>query len=880
MILKKRFFGIVLSLLMILSLPARIFAADIYSTDENGTIIKIESDFATSVVGKCESIPITVDDESASSYYNPAGWSFFADCPEVVGFFDYKGMYNVVYTELNDSWELAGIVIQRYDAEMKLNSKIRIPLVNKMFGNITTDDAGNYYVVWGQSDSNSEDCVVITVCKYDYSGKLKGKCEITGYESGGDDYWGTRIPFDAGNCSLAINNGILACNCAREMYSGHQSNYVFYVDCSTMKRIMPDFDIVPYVSHSFDQRTISTSDGGFIMLNHGDAYDRGFAISKIGSDLMAYGNFFSFHFREGSDRSHGYNETYAQLGGIAETDNAYVFCGSSERTLSLALAPTPYYCGHNEARDLFIQILKKNFYEIYDSEDAKFLVKGEVRKATGTRPESGTTENTLYLAEDEIDYGIKWLTNYDDEHYAGNPHIVSIEKGRTVILWEKRSYSSLDEIETYFAIINEDGTYLVKPTLLSNVELAGHISPVYKDGKIYWTTAENGSGNINILTVYVDEVVLDAPVVKATNNEQGVKITWNEIKNAQGYYVFRKEGNGKYNKIATVNNQTTLMYIDTSVASGKDYTYTVCSFNKNGNYSSTYYDEGSTVKYIEAPRITNMSADNSGVKITWNKSAGAECYRIFRKNSDGEWKKIGDTSSNFYIDETADKNTVYTYTVRCISEDKTAYVSAYISNGSSYTGMSKYNGVWYYISGGKFDKTYTGMAKNAYGWWYIKNGQLDRTYTGMAKNAYGWWYIKNGQLDRTYTGMAKNAYGWWYMKNGQLDRTYTGMAKNAYGWWYMKNGQLDKTYTGMAKNAYGWWYMKNGQLDRTYTGMAKNAYGWWYMKNGQLDKTYTGLAKNQYGTWYMQKGYLDRKFSGKVTIGGVKYNIVNGMVNK
>lgn len=383
----KRFLAIIFSVIMVLLLPAGAFATDIYGSDENGTIIKIDSDFATPGVRKCESIPITVDDESASSYYNPVDWVFYADCPEVVGFFDYKGMYNVVYTELNDSWELEGIVIQRYDAKMKLNSKIRIPLVNKMFGNITTDDAGNYYVVWGQSDSNSEDCVVITVCKYDYSGKLKGKCEITGYDAGGDDYWGTRIPFDAGNCSLAINNGILACNYAREMYSGHQSNYVFYVDCGTMKRIMPDFDIVPYVSHSFDQRTIPTSDGGFVMLNHGDAYYRGFSISKIGSDLKAYENFFSFHFREGSNRSHGYNETYAQLGGIAETDNAYVFCGSSERTLSLALAPTQYYCGHNEARDLFVQILKKNFYEIYDSEEAKFLVKGEVRKATGTRPD-------------------------------------------------------------------------------------------------------------------------------------------------------------------------------------------------------------------------------------------------------------------------------------------------------------------------------------------------------------------------------------------------------------------------------------------------------------------------------------------------------------
>ena len=174
--LRKGFLAMVLALVLCLMLPIGIIAADVHEMDENGNIVKIENDMTTMGVGKYESISITVDDESVSSHYNPADWSFYADCPEVVGFFDYKGMYNVFYTKLNDSWELAGIVIQRYDANMKLNSTIRIPVVNKLFGNITTDNAGNYYVVWGQSDSNSENCVVTTVCKYDYSGKLNGKC--------------------------------------------------------------------------------------------------------------------------------------------------------------------------------------------------------------------------------------------------------------------------------------------------------------------------------------------------------------------------------------------------------------------------------------------------------------------------------------------------------------------------------------------------------------------------------------------------------------------------------------------------------------------------------------------------------------------------------
>lgn len=852
----KKCFAVVLSLFMCLSLSAGVFAANVYDTDENGSIIKIENYVESDNFGSCASIPITLEDDNASSRYVPADWSFYANCPEIVGFFDYKGLYNVAYIEEDDSYQLTGIIIQRYDANMSLNSTIRIPVVNKLFGNVVADDAGNYYVVWGQSDYNSENCVVLTICKYDYSGKLISKCEITGYDAGGDDYWGTRIPFDAGNCSLAINNGVLACNYAREMYSGHQSNYVFYIDCATMKRIVPDYDIVPYVSHSFDQRTLATSDGGFLMLNHGDAYDRGFSISKIDSDLNTWSTFFSFHFREGSDRSHGYNETYAQLGGVVETDNAFVFCGSSERTLSLALAPTQSYCGNNEARDLFVQILKKDYYSIYDSEEAKYLVKGEVRKATGTRPAEGTTENSLYLDEDEVDYGVIWLTNYDDEHYAANPHVISIGNGKTVILWEKLSYSYSSDAETYFAVINEDGTYAHNPKLLRNISLAGNIPPVYRNGKIYWVTAEDGKGHISVLTIYDEETVLDTPVVKTTNDEYGVKITWNKIQNAQGYYVYRKEDSGDYQKIATINKQTTLNYVDKNVVSGKDYTYTVGAYNKSGNYATTYYNEGTTVKYIEAPKITGLSATASGIKINWSESAGAECYRVFRSDGNGSWDKLGYTTKNSFLDTTADENTIYTYTVRSVSADKKVYTSSFVSTGSSYTGIALCNGVWRYVSAGKINNKYTGMAKNAYGVWYVKNGKLDLTYTGIAKNDYGMWYIKKGKLDLTYTGIAKNDYGMWYMKDGKLDFNYTGMVKNDYGVWYIKNGKLDFNYTGIVKNAYGMWYIKNGKLDFNYTGIATNAYG----------------------SWYIQKGYLDTTFSGKVTIGGKTYNIVKGQV--
>lgn len=130
-----------------------------------------------------------------------------------------------------------------------------------------------------------------------------------------------------------------------------------------MKRLdMAEDWAMPYVSHSLNQDVIRTSDGNYLFVNQGDAYPRGFILSKISDDGNSISRTVPFHFREGADRSYGYNETFAQYGGICETANGYVLCGSSERTLSLdySYSGGKYY-SPNEARDLFIQVIKKDF---------------------------------------------------------------------------------------------------------------------------------------------------------------------------------------------------------------------------------------------------------------------------------------------------------------------------------------------------------------------------------------------------------------------------------------------------------------------------------------------------------------------------------------
>ncbi|MDY5181264.1 hypothetical protein [Butyribacter sp.] len=437
---------------------------------------------------------VPANEITSDSNYNCLD-TYCAETPTVVNFWDYKGDFNVA------SYANSELTINRYDKQtLTHKSTITITDSFNLFGNVICDDSGNYYAVWGNKASDDTDQLVLKLCKYDYDGNLLAFFDMHAKDT--DPYahtsledqleWGTKIPFDAGNCQITIDHGILCCNYAREMYNGHQSNHVFYADTNTMTRLYVQKK-TPYCSHSFDQDVIGTSDGGFLVTNQGDAFPRGFLLTKVASDGKISGERISFHFRQGSNRDHGYNETYAQLGGVIETNNSYILCASSEKTLTINYG-NPEYCGNNEARNLFLQFLKKDFYT-RKNEDI-YNVKGETRKYTRKVPVS---DDQLTDTEKVNDYGVVWLTNLDDEHYVCNPKILNIDKNKFAVLWEELSYDT-QEGDSYYEILDETGKILIKKTKISGTYLLGNDKLTYKNGSIYWATTEyyNISSNPNI----------------------------------------------------------------------------------------------------------------------------------------------------------------------------------------------------------------------------------------------------------------------------------------------------------------------------------------------------------------------------------------------
>ena len=169
---------------------------------------------------------------------------------------------------------------------------------------------------------------------------------------------------------------------------------------------------------------------------------------------------------------------------------------------------------------------------------------------------------------------------------------------------------------------------------------------------------------------YLTQVTL----TKSENTADGVKISWNKVKGASEYYVYRKGSDGKYTRLGKSSGNT-LNYTDKTAESGSTYTYTVraVSGDSIGTYKST-----STIYCLAYPVISSVSNVQNGIHISWNKVKGASEYYLYRKSSDGVYSRLASVSENTlsYTDKKAVNGEKYVYTLRAVNKNT---ISAYHS---------------------------------------------------------------------------------------------------------------------------------------------------------------------------------------------------------
>ena len=201
---------------------------------------------------------------------------------------------------------------------------------------------------------------------------------------------------------------------------------------------------------------------------------------------------------------------------------------------------------------------------------------------------------------------------------------------------------------------------------------------------------ENGM-SITIPTGIYAPVQIRTPVLlDAQNVTGGVRVSWEPVKGASKYGIFRKTNGGPWHGLAV---SVTDYYTDTSVVPGTTYTYTVCCLAAdNRTFESAYDPNGLTVTAGAVPAPTTqlqtpalLDARNAGqyVNVSWRPVSGAPQYGIFRSTDGGPWRGIAVITETNFTDKGVEPGRLYTYTVCCVSADGKSLVSAYDEDGIS-----------------------------------------------------------------------------------------------------------------------------------------------------------------------------------------------------
>ena len=257
-----------------------------------------------------------------------------------------------------DGWnEGDAAYIYHIDYEGNLLNVLKLKRELPLVGGIGIDDEENMYVAYGtELEEGQDDETVLRLVKYDEYGEKLAVYDVKGRN--GDSTLDTiKIAFSFGSCDININNGIVTCLFAREMFQSddglnHQASFSFAVNAENLETVSNN---ITYCSHSFEQ-TIYYDGSDFIFMDTGDAYPRGFLLSKVdGKTAEEQKVCVPMKFKLGpgglehdTDRI-DYNYTFSELGGITKLKNQYLFFGTYENKTE---NPNLY-----SSRNLFTQMI-------------------------------------------------------------------------------------------------------------------------------------------------------------------------------------------------------------------------------------------------------------------------------------------------------------------------------------------------------------------------------------------------------------------------------------------------------------------------------------------------------------------------------------------
>lgn len=159
-----------------------------------------------------------------------------------------------------------------------------------------------------------------------------------------------------------------------------------------------------------------------------------------------------------------------------------------------------------------------------------------------------------------------------------------------------------------------------------------------------------------------------------TNNNMYNSLSWNKIKGAEGYYVYRRIPGKAWECIKILKSANSLKYEDRKVKPLETYQYMVRAYRtiKGKEWYSPYKCSGKVVTAPALQKLSSVKAEKEGIKLTWKPQKKCSGYRIYRIDQKGVKKRLTDIkkgSASSYTDKTAKKGQKYTYYVQAFAKE-------------------------------------------------------------------------------------------------------------------------------------------------------------------------------------------------------------------
>ncbi len=154
------------------------------------------------------------------------------------------------------------------------------------------------------------------------------------------------------------------------------------------------------------------------------------------------------------------------------------------------------------------------------------------------------------------------------------------------------------------------------------------------------------------------------PSVTATATSDGVTLSWNSIKDALYYQVWKLDSNtGNYTMIKAVPDTS---YIDSTLADGEKVKYKIRAFNRDSNEEYVFTQYSDEFEAIGAPKIPDglsvANVTDTSVKIKWS-SVSCDGYNVYRYNSVSGYALAGTVTDTEFLDTTLATGSKYMYKI-------------------------------------------------------------------------------------------------------------------------------------------------------------------------------------------------------------------------